>query len=158
MSTRSVVFAHTESGMKGVYVHWDGYPEGRLPALHSIIQRDGVSKAVITILGKPSGWSHLSPEQDGNLGRMYDDGRFIAVPGYGIQYNDQPVEHWGKEVVQGDLEYRTPESVMGDVFIEFVYIIEQDGSISWAENDYTKTFDKLEWHDSDSKFYLAEAE
>jgi len=147
LSTRSIVYARTESGIKGVYVHWDGYPSGRLPILHELIQRDGVVKVVYTIMAKPSGWSHLNAGQGHDLEQMYSDGRFIAVHGYGVQYNDQAVEVWGGPVVQGDEQYRTPDD-SNDVFIEYVYIIEPDGSISWAENDYTVPFAKLPWRAS----------
>lgn len=144
MSTRSIVFARTESGLKGVYVHWDGYPQGRLPVLHEMIRRDGVSKTVSTIVASPSGWSHLNPLQGSELEPMYDDGRFIAVPGYGVKYNDQPVEFHGREIIQGDTEYRTPE-MSQDVFIEFMYVIEEDGTITWAENDFTRPFNRQVW-------------
>lgn len=147
MGTRSVVFARTESGLKGVYVHFDGYPDGRLPLLRTLIKRDGVDTVVRTILGKPSGWSHLNADQSSVLEKYLEDGRFLAIPGYGVQYNDQPVETpWSDTpVVQGELKYRTPEDVFGDPFIEYVYVIEEDGSISWAENDYTRPWRHQRW-------------
>lgn len=121
-----------------------------MPVLWALIERDGVSRVVSTILGKPSGWSNLNPFQDAELGQMYSDGRFIAVHGYGIQYNDQPVEKLGETVVQADTEYWTPESVSGDCWIDYVYIIEEDGTVSWAENLLDMEFSSLEWHSGES--------
>lgn len=152
MSTRSVVYARTESGLKGVYVHYDGYPDGRLPVLAELIRRDGVSAVVVAILGRPSGWSHLSPHQDGELEGGQNDGRFIAVPGYGVQYNHEPVTTtWSDDpVVQGATEYQTPDGVIGDCFIEYVYVIEHDGSVTWAPNDGA-SWDSLAWSTSTAK-------
>ena|SRR6478609_4280553 len=137
MGTRSIVAARTESGIKGVYVHWDGYPEGRLPVLRAMIERDGVSKVVRTIIGKPNGWSHLSNEMGDELESMHSDGRFIAVPGYGVQYADYPI--------QGDQNYWEPKDhTESEVFIEYIYIINEDGSVDWADA-CGKDFRALRW-------------
>lgn len=147
MSTRSVVFARTGEGLLGVYVHWDGHPSGRLDALKRLIERDGVEKVVSTLLRKPSGWSYITPDQTDVLGILYDSVRFVAVTGYGVEYSDEKIHDGrGGFYIQGDSEYRTPEDVYGDPFIEYIYVIEEDGSISWAENDYTKSWNHLHWH------------
>lgn len=122
MSTRSVVYARTESGTKGVYVHSDGYPEWALPALHGLIAKHGLDRTVTTLLGKPNGWSHLDPDKEDELPELYRDGRFEAVPGFGVQYTE--VDN------QGDTEYRTLENPGWD--IEFLYVIEPDGTITWT--------------------------
>lgn len=112
--------------MRGVYVHFDGYPEGRLPVLHELIARDGVDKVVSTLLKLPHGWSYLDHEA------VYDQGHDL-VAGYGARYPS------------GDDDYRTPEDVFGDIFIEYLYVIEEDGYITWAENDYTACWNKQRW-------------
>jgi len=135
MSTRSIVFARTESGIKGVYVHWDGHPRSRLAALDELIQRDGVSKVVSTLLGKPNGWSQIYPNHDGVLHPWESDGRFLGIPGYGVQYTDTPVPdplNPGQMSVQADTKYRTTDSVGGDSWEEYVYIIEESGQVAWA--------------------------
>lgn len=154
MGTRSIVAARFAEGLKGVYVHWDGYPDGRLPVLKALIERDGVETVIKTILGKPSGWSSLSQHQEpDDLGFGMDDGRFLAIPGYGVQYNDQPVKasYSSTPVVQGNEQYWTPDEHTADeVFIEYIYIIERDGTIKWAES-MKVGYDDLEWHEERPK-------
>ena len=146
MSTRSIVYGRTDSGIKGVYVHWDGYPEGRLPVLHALIARDGVDKVMSTLLARPSGWSSLHPEQDSQLPPLYSDGRFEVVPGYGIQYSDveMPDAISGEMTKQGDSAYRTTSIEDRVIWVEFLYVIEPDGSITWAEN-FSEPWDTLKW-------------
>ena len=138
MSTRSLVAAETEKGVVGVYVHWDGYPDGRIEVLRQLAQRDGMAAMVRTIVGKPNGWSSLDPEA-ATLSIGYHDGRFALVPGYGIEYTN--VEN------QGHTEYWTPETHDPETWAEYLYIIRANGTVDWApinsdERDIT-TFD---WH------------
>lgn len=147
MGTRSIVYARTESGIKGVYVHWDGYPEGRLPVLSALIGRDGVSKVVCTLLGRPSGWSHLSPQYD-SLRSFEQDGRFEAVPGYGVQYTDTEFPdpfNDGTMMRQGNESYSDTSPESRHLWIEWLYVIEQDGSISYAENLPGTKWEALDW-------------
>jgi hypothetical protein len=122
-------------GIKGVYVHFDGYPDGRLPVLDALVKRDGVSKVVCTLLARPSGWSQLDQHLD-SLPDHYNDGRFESVPGYGIQYTDTEFvdQLTGEKTQQGNKEYMDTSAETRDMWIEYVYIVEQDGSISWAPN------------------------
>jgi hypothetical protein len=136
MSTRSIVYGHTESGIKGVYVHFDGYPEGRLPVLAKLIQRDGVDRVMSTILAQTWGWSSLDanpvpPELPPYMG----DGRFELVTGYGVRYTKDD---------GGEPDYRDTSQQARDIFIEYVYVVEQDGSISYATNQDVP-WDDLAW-------------
>lgn len=147
MGTRSAVYARTESGTKGIYVHFDGYPESRLPCLTELIRRDGVSRVVATLMARPSGWSGLNDEQTSEMPDMYNDGRFEAVPGYGIQYTDTEfIDPFSNKVTQqGNTEYMTTDGEdRSNCWIEYVYVIELDGSISWAVNQEVP-WDQLEW-------------
>jgi hypothetical protein len=125
MATRSYVAAETERGIIGVYVHWDGYPEGRLSVLRDLVARDGLATVVKTIVGKPNGWSHLSADPGNNeLSIGMQDGRFGVVPGYGVEYT----------TVQGQArtEYWTPETNSAESWCEYVYIIRTNGTVDWA--------------------------
>lgn len=107
MSTRSIVGVLSPEGKEigvGVYVHSDGYPEGRLPYLKKYIVRDGVEKVAQTILSaNTGGWSYLFDDYDDN--RLGD--RADVVAGYGLKYTDvdpeKPMTHsealknWGIE-------------------------------------------------------------
>jgi hypothetical protein len=125
-------------GIRGVYVHWDGYPEGRLPVLRALIERDGVSRVVMTIMGQPSGWSSLSPDTfEPQAPGHNGEERFTTVPGYGVQYKPHPI--------QGNEHYWTPADAPGDYGDEFIYIIDPEGNVRWAATD-GDTFAALQWN------------
>lgn len=151
MGTRSYVAAETESGIKGVYVHWDGYPEGRIPVLQRLIARDGLSKVVRTIIGKPNGWSSLDDravdhESAGMAGEMLTGGRFELIPGYGVQYTSTPTEHAPEG--QADKAYWTPETHDPDSWAEFIYIITTEGTVRWAETQHgSADVAGFDWHE-----------
>src|SRR5699024_3677621 len=86
MSTRSFTGGVTERGVLGRYVHFDGYPERRMPVLRAIVARDGAVAALRTILAAQwGGWSYLDPDrQENSLG----EDRAEVVPGYGLRYRD----------------------------------------------------------------------
>jgi len=129
MATRSIVAAHTEKGVRGVYVHWDGYPEGRVPVLKHLIARDGVGKVVATILGQPHGWSHLDPEiVESQAPGINGADRFLTIPGYGVQYLPYPI--------QGNENYWTPTDGSDWMGIEYVYLITESGEV-----EYESAFD-----------------
>lgn len=122
MSTRSLVGGLTDSGTYVVYVHSDGYPEGRLPVLDAIISRDGAPKALATILSaREGGWSYLEPgTKDG--GATHLDGRGRNIGGYGCQYTDAPDQP----------PMRFPEDYIDDMWAEYVYLIPETGPLIWA--------------------------
>jgi hypothetical protein len=146
MSTRSYVAAETEQGIKGVYVHWDGYPSERIPHLQAFAQRDGLAKMVETIIGKPNGWSTLDCHQKGQLPEWENDGRFVAIPRYGVQYTDTPVKMGFQDepVIQADPEYWTPETHDPRTWCEYVYIIRTNGTVDWAQ--INGPIDQWQWH------------
>ena len=120
MGTRSVVAAQFGDEIKGVYVHWDGYPEGVGKALVEIVARDGREKAVETLLGTPGGWSNIDATWVSDPDR--DPTRFGKVEGYGVRYVGS----------QGDTNYRTP----GDGGEAYFYLIGKDGTVAYSEGDY----------------------
>lgn len=96
MSTRSVVAVPLPGGgWKGRYVHFDGYPSGVGSALAKIVQRDGYEKAVQTLTQDHYGWSTVDGEDVQERYQWENDGRFEAVPGYGIAYTDTVIEGFG---------------------------------------------------------------
>jgi hypothetical protein len=134
MSTRSVVYGRTESGIKGVYVHSDGHPETRLPVLAVLIRRDGVDRVMSTLLEQTWGWSFLDSDPEGMpLPASKQDGRFEVVPGYGVRYTEED---------GGEPDYRDTSNE-GRLDAVYVYVVEQDGSISYAENG--ALWDALDW-------------
>lgn len=128
MSTRSVVARRTEDGgFKGRYVHLDGYPSGVGATVEALIRRDGAQRVVQVITEENYGWSSLDETEWGPLHEMYRDGRFQVVQGYGVAYTT----HQGQSSPD---DWHTHESVEGNVFIEWVYVIEEDGSVTTYEH------------------------
>lgn len=90
MGTRSLVgIPDAEHGWKARYVHWDGYPSGVGEALRVIVNRDGYTAAVKTLTEENYGWSSINGREEQEMGAGYNDGRFVAVPGYGIAYTTE---------------------------------------------------------------------
>lgn len=113
MATRSVVAVPAGDGWAGRYVHWDGGPGSRLPILLDLIELDGVEKVAQTIVHDHYGWSHLASDQTTELEDMYRDGRFIAVPGYGVAYT---LDQAGGDELFTD-------TTADPVWIEYVYVL-----------------------------------
>lgn len=86
MGTRSVIAVEHGDGWRGRYCHWDGYPTGVGEALRQIVKRDGLDTAIRTLTQDYYGWSNVNAQDQQELHKGYQDGRFAAVPGYGIAY------------------------------------------------------------------------
>jgi hypothetical protein len=135
MSTRSLVGGLTDSGTYVVYVHSDGYPEGRLPVLEAIIKRDGPAKALVNILSaRAGGWSYLE-EDTPPTAKDHLDGRGRVVEGYGLQYNDAPEA----------TPLRFPEEYDVQTWIEYVYLIPEVGPIRYAAADRSTPPEEWDW-------------
>lgn len=134
MSTRSYVgCAKTK---RVVYVHFDGYPEAKLPELSTLINRDGAEKVVETILSaRTGGWSIISPDADtaGMENMLGERGR--VVEGYGLAYTDLQTEE-GEPTYIGD-----GMSENDHIWIEYVYLIDPEtGIITWWSTEDSPVF------------------
>ena len=56
MGTRSVIAVKTDTGWKGRYCHWDGYPSGVGANLLRVVARDGFETAVKTLTEQHYSW------------------------------------------------------------------------------------------------------
>ncbi len=150
MSTRSLIGAETENGIKMVYVHCDGYPDdywGKVQTLQRLVAEHGLDRVVSTLLETPAGWSSF----DGNaeqLSQFERDGRFELVPGFGVRHTLTEVDLGGRTTVQGNKEYATPEDAHEYWDTEFVYVITADGKLRWAPH-WDAPWAELEWHDEE---------
>ena len=119
MGTRSVIAVKGENGSwKGRYCHWDGYPEGVGAAVQAIVERDGVEKAIKTLTEDHYGWSSVDVSEAPVLGPGYDDGRFVAVPGYGIAYTTERGQSRPNDWIT--------DQTAGDSWCEYVHIIDPE--------------------------------
>lgn len=132
MSTRCVI-ASVKDG-KGVYVHYDGDPSYIVPILQKIIARDGVDRATETILKGKNGWSFLSFDYS-------DHGqRYVNVKGYGAMCRSDGSD--------GDMQYWTPQDSDKWKLLEYIYVIREDGGVSFAK--YAVPSSSMHWNHSGS--------
>jgi hypothetical protein len=116
----------------------DGHPESQLPVLAEFIRRDGVDRTVSTLLAQTWGWCFLDPNPEkmvlASSASVDYYGRFELVPGYGCRYTekDSSLNRYGDASNAGRLDAL------------YVYVIEQDGTISYAGNDGA-LWDDLDW-------------
>lgn len=136
MSTRCLIGAETESGIRAVYCHSDGYPDnfyGKVETLRRLIAQHGLSKVVSTLLATPAGWSSFDGEPGDELSPGHTDGRFELVPGFGVRYTLDEIDMGGLgKTVQGNTEYAGPDKPL-NWDVEYVYVIAADGkTLRWA--------------------------
>ncbi|MDJ1122751.1 hypothetical protein QJ043_04130 [Olsenella sp. YH-ols2217] len=118
MSTRCMV-GRSSLG-KGRYVHCNGQPGWTGCALVQIIDRDGVEKAMTTIVDEHRGWSILCPvaADPNGSGAVVDslyrrDAQCLGVPLYGYAFREQRDEWWP----------------VGDSLLDYSYLVDDDGTI-----------------------------
>lgn len=126
-STNSAIAVRNENGQwRGRYVHWDGATNGE--EVRAIIARDGLQKAVQTLIFDHFGWSSVNAQQGTGEEEprdiIYEQARFTFVPGYGIAYT--PEEHSDDWITESNLALRWP-------WLEFIHIIEPDGSVTTTQ-------------------------
>lgn len=132
MGTRSVVARPTEDGgWKGRYIHWDGYPEGVGESLRLIIERDGLEAAARVLMDEHYGWSTVTGATEVELPEYMDDGRFVAVPGYGVAYTT--------EQGQSSPDDWFTDKTIGDSWCEWAYVL-RDDLIAVYEVGFTHEF------------------
>lgn len=136
MSTNSTVGRKSDD--KGRYVHWDGYPSGVGVALVTLLKRDGYEKVMSTIVDEHYGWSSIDCE-GAELEEPYNDGRFVAVPGYGMAYTTEQGQSSPDEYLRaGEEEY-------GYLVDErFVTVCESTGYAGYT--DSPRMLGKVDWH------------
>lgn len=101
MATRSVVGRYIgENAWIGRYVHWDGYPAGMVPVLLDIVLRDGIDKALDTLIWKNYSWSSLwgSDKPEYSKAENYVDGYGEVHPDVkSSEWITWEGDHWGTE-------------------------------------------------------------
>ncbi|MBS2550484.1 hypothetical protein KGQ19_26795 [Catenulispora sp. NL8] len=98
MSTRSVVAFDDGESITGIYVHSDGYPEGRLPVLRDIYTntffRD-LGQLRTTLLKHRAGWSLLSTDTAFTADWATRLSHGLDVPGVGVAYAEEDFDMTG---------------------------------------------------------------
>ena len=111
MSTRSIIAVGNDLSWKGRYAHCDGYPSWMATALWTLIERDGVQRAVQMLTQIVTSWSSVQPTMTQTLADdtySYRDEIPFVVEGYGIPHgfrggsedvwiNSTDTDKWGTE-------------------------------------------------------------
>ena len=133
MSTRSCVAIPQGDSWKGRYVHSDGYPRGVGMILGILYDRDGLDVMTKTLTEAYYGWSYLSGDEDVDLDLGRKDGRFIAVPDYGVAYttkNGQSSEDdWVTPYEDWNCEWTYIMTPAGVHVLQARYL--DDGKVDW---------------------------
>ncbi len=137
MSTRSAIGRIRHNQFSGVMVHYDGDPGTKLPDLHTLAHRYGLSTMLSTLTEVYSGWESIDPTTTSET-RAFHAPHCVAVPGYGEAYNPQI---GGKPVVADLLDDDLLDSDALGCWIEWVY--------AFNENDDLSVY-ALKWHPDDT--------
>lgn len=127
MSTRCLMGADTESGIKAVYVHSDGYADGEhgvINVLRGLVATHGLNRVVSTLLRKDSPWDMFADWTPRPEYTWYFTDQYEIVPGFGVRFD-----------VAGRY-FTTSDRIPWD--IEYVYVIQTDGTLRWAHKGVTK--------------------
>jgi len=133
MSTRAIVAVPHGRSWRGRYTHSDGYPFHHVPTLLSIVQRDGLARAIQVLTVEHHSWSMLDDsetrEGPGKLGE-----RSVRVPGYGDAYVDQDggssADHW----IRAEHE---------DTWCMYAYVLSPDGLVVLADRERRNWVDRI---------------
>ena len=85
MATRAIIAVERAQGWRGRYAHWDNYPERMVGVLGALVERDGLTQVVTTLINDNPSWSIIDHEQ-GDTDEFQDE-KNIRV-GYGIVHDD----------------------------------------------------------------------
>ena len=121
MATRGIIAVERAQGWRGRYVHWDNSPETRVPTIAQLVQRDGITQVVDTLINKHGSWSVIDPNQ------QVGDEDIVSnvVVGYGRYHVDTPPEEGWFTEQDTDLGWS-----------EYVYIMSAEGlQVCTVESD-----------------------
>jgi len=111
----SAIVTPSETGWKGRYVHWDGYPSHMIPTLEDLIAKKGFQRTVDVLINWNPAWSFIGYNQ----GIIVDPSLYHWVSDYGVAYR--------REFASMD-DWITSENV-DPIWIEYVYILDPKGIV-----------------------------
>jgi hypothetical protein len=137
MATRAIIAVERAQGWRGRYAHWDNYPERMVGVLGALVERDGITQVVTTLINDNASWSVIDHEQ-GDTDEFRDE-KNIRV-GYGIVHDDIDKD--------SDEAWYTEETGAYS-WAQFVYVMRRNGvsvyTVESGENN-TETLKHLACH------------
>ena len=139
MTTRGLVGADTESGIRAVFLKCDA-DEG-LTNLRELVARHGVNKTVSTLLETGQSWYGINwtPEPYHIEAGVFRPEVYDIVPDFGVKFTQSPRRY-----------FTTANRIPWDC--EWVWIVQADGStVRWVHKGCTKgdrTWRTQKWKES----------
>ena len=137
MATRAIIAVERAQGWRGRYAHWDNYPERMVGVLGALVERDGITQVVTTLINDNASWSIINPDTTG-----YESDPLtrteILRKGYGIVHDDMDKD--------SDQSWYT-EATGAYSWAEYVYVMRRNGvSVYKVESGETETLTHLACH------------
>lgn len=119
MATRGIIAVARagDGAWRGRYAHWDNYPERIVPVLGRLVERDGATKVVETLINNNQSWSVVDDKQeldDPLLGNDTDS----VILGYGRIHTDLEPNDPSSWFTEDDIEL---------AWASYVYVIHHSG-------------------------------
>lgn len=130
MATRGIIAVQRASGWRGRYVHWDNYPERIVPIIGRLVERDGATQVVTTLINDNQSWSVLDdaqkPYSEEDKEMAYAEG---AIEGYGVIHTDMTPNDPSAWFTEDDTELAWAEwvYVIRDFGVEVLKVTREDG-------------------------------
>jgi hypothetical protein len=115
MATRAIIAVERAQGWRGRYAHWDNYPERMVGVLGALVERDGITKVVTTLINDNASWSVIDYEQGDT--DPFGDSQNIRK-GYGVTHDDIDKD--------SDMAWYTEETGAYS-WAEYVYVMRRNG-------------------------------
>lgn len=128
MATRAIIAVERASGWRGRYAHWDNYPERMVGVLGELVERDGITQVVTTLINDNPSWSIIDPKAGDESMEPYGDRDQVGLrKGYGIVHTDIDKDD--------DMAWYT-ETTGAYSWAQYVYVIRRNGvSVYTVEKD-----------------------
>lgn len=123
MATRGIIAVERAQGWRGRYAHWDNYPQRMVGVLGALVERDGLTKVVTTLINDNPSWSVIDNEQ-GSTDEFRDEAN-IRV-GYGIVHDDIDKDTDEAWFTEEGTDY---------AWAEFLYVIRKNGVSVYTLNE-----------------------
>lgn len=126
MSTRGVIAVRVgqKGGWTGKFLNSDADMAGDV--VREIIARDGLEIARDMLVEDSLGWASLDGKNEQTLYPWHSAGTTAEVPGYGVAFTVNAHRDYRRDITEKNLEWD----------IEWVHIIERDGSVTTLKNDF----------------------
>lgn len=135
MATRSMVGIKTETGIRAIYVHWDGYPEGVGKTLNTYYNSDALINEMMDLGNASSIGPELGTKHDFN--RPSSSGMGKECTFYGRDRGEDGQESINFESTQELVDYAKGS------WLEWIYIKGPDGWMTKPMNGEWQSLEEV---------------